>query len=294
MKSCLIPAFLLLCINLSFGQTTPTGKLLIDDVTVLTGFAAEAGSPVNFSDFQRLAPESDLLRGDYSEFRPRSGSSNPFGGAFSVLLGLRFRESNGENYRSNPRLRLGVSYVSSTMLSHSYFQSTTTPYDTLTSSATGEMIFVDSVNNKNLNMDYQYQQIRLDVSLIFSTNPASRWSLYGGLGVSSGLSVNASSEIAYSEYDQTSRNDYFRDNIYFSDDEYIQESFQNETNFSTMVYVPLGVDFRLGKNKPFWKQLHLVYELRPMVQFTNIPELGNYSNVGINSMFGLRVKWNEI
>lgn len=293
MRLLLIPAFLFLIVNFSFGQTSSGPRLLIDDVTVLTGFSGEASFPVSFSDFEKLAPQSDLMRGDYSDYRASRSSTNPYGGALSILMGLRFRGSDGESYRSNPRLRLGVSYMSSNMLSQTYFKTTRTPYDTLTSSATGDMIFIDSVNNQYLQMDYNYRQLRLDASLIFSTNPASRWSLYGGLGVSSGLSVNASTDISFSEYDQTDGQYRYFDGRY-RDGEYVSESFRNETSFATMVYVPMGVDFRLGKKRAFWKQLHLCYELRPMVHFTNIPELGSFSNVGVNSMFGLRVKWNEI
>lgn len=33
-------------------------------------------------------------------------------------------------------------------------------------------------------------------------------------------------------------------------------------NFFAMAYVPLGVDFRLGKNNEFWNRIHILMEIQ--------------------------------
>jgi hypothetical protein len=63
--------------------------------------------------------------------------------------------------------------------------------------------------------------------------------------------------------------------------------FTNKKKFACAAYVPLGVDFRIGKKRAFWKRTHLFYELRPSV--TTIPELRTFANAGVQQGIGLRV-----
>src|SRR5690606_33840629 len=134
------------------------------------------------------------------------------------------------------------------------------PYDTLTSSQTGQVVYIDSVYTQNYSMDYVSEQLRLDGSVIFRTNPEGRWSLYAGIGFTVGLSVNATTEIYYSKYGrietrypngQTSHSyQYYYPGSYISK----TETFRNKTNFSVSPYIPMGVDFRIGKKREFWKR----------------------------------------
>lgn len=54
----------------------------------------------------------------------------------------------------------------------------------------------------------------------------------------------------------------------------------------------MGVDFRLGKNKEFWKKLHLVYELRPGINMVSVPELRTFATASIQQGLALRVVFN--
>jgi hypothetical protein len=70
-----------------------------------------------------------------------------------------------------------------------------------------------------------------------------------------------------------------------------QELYSLKTVIGGSVYLPAGVDFRIGKRREFWKPVHLFYEIRPQVLYTNIPELGSSLRGGIQQGFGIRVKW---
>ena len=71
--------------------------------------------------------------------------------------------------------------------------------------------------------------------------------------------------------------------------ENIVEYFQNKMNFSTAIFIPMGVDFRMGKNREFWKRLHLYYEMKPSITYTAIPELKRITTVNLINSFGIKV-----
>ena len=276
-------------------QTTKTiKKISIQDVIVQRGSFASRTPISTPSDFNKLAPNSLLLKNDMSGFSQSNRNNVEIRNSFSVIMGLRFSDKENTSYRANPLMRLGVSYYSGTFFRDALQRKDRIAYDTLTSSQTGQALYVDSVVTRRYGMNYSAEQIRLDGSVIFSTNPEARWALYSGFGATAGVSVNAKTEIYYTEdtnietrypegYTQSSR--------YRNSDNTQWESFRNKNNFSASAYVPLGVDFRIGKKSEFWKRTHLFYEIRPGIDFTSVPEIGTVVNSGIQFGSGLRVSW---
>ncbi len=267
-------------------------RMNITNVYVLLGFALHTRQVSTLSDFKKLAPESILLD---SNFNGYSSSQNSFadngGFVFSTLVGINFLNHTKTAYKANPQLRLGVSYRSGLSLSRSLHKETNTPYDTLTSSQTGEMIFIDSVTTDNYFMKYHNEQLRMHLSIIFRTNPKARWSLYGGAGLTAGINFNSHTEINYSHQNSTrskmNSGDYTVDS--FGDNEFTTEEFNNKNGFGFSVFIPLGIDWRVGNKREFWKRLHLYYELSPEIDFTSVPELRTFVSSGAISNFGLRV-----
>jgi hypothetical protein len=190
-------------------------------------------------------------------------------------------------------LRLGVSYFSTTLLSTDFNKEDRKTYDTLISSQTGQTVYADSVITKMYNMYYSSEQLRLDASLIFRTNPESRWSLFTGIGITAGVSVKASTNIEYSGSDSNEFR-YMNGNI--STQNWWKtsktESHKNKNNVTASAFVPIGVDFRLGSKREFWKKIHLFYEMRPGINITSIPELGVVTNISLqHGLIGVRVSW---
>jgi hypothetical protein len=244
----------------------------------------------SLADFKALAPNSALLNRDLTGY---SSGSGYFGGDgsninFSALLGLQLRNAEGTGYRKSPLIRIGVTYGTANLLNYGLYNSTSTRIDTLTSSQTGQVTYVDSIWSSSYNMNYYSEQIRLDASMIFRTNPEARWSAYGGLGVTAGMSINAYTTIDYSEYSYGSSYSSF---YYGGNGVFSSETIRNKTNFGFSTYIPVGVDFRVGNKREFWKHIHLYYEWRPQIDVTVVPEVRTVSQARVQSNLGLRINW---
>ncbi|HLV43179.1 MAG TPA: hypothetical protein VKY37_12935 [Brumimicrobium sp.] len=291
-------AFILILFSFSaFGQDEkPVKRIAITDVQVYGGMLFKNDINGTLSDFRSLAPQSYLLNKDFSNFsqEERKGSSGDMGS--SIMIGIQFRDKNNSTYRANPFLRLGFNYSAGSTIAGSMRSSSITPYDTLTSSQTGNAIYVDSTESNSYGMFYSSDQLRFDGSLIFRTNPDARWSVYAGVGVTVGISLNASARIHYTKRRDVNMHGYGAGNPsgshYISPTEFKYEELRNKTNFSLSTYVPLGIDFRLSNRNKFWSRIHLFYEVKPAVNFVSIPELYTVTNTSFQHGLGVRVSWN--
>lgn len=145
-------------------------------------------------------------------------------------------------------------------------------------------------------MNYTSEQLRFDGSLIFRTDAQARWSLYTSIGITAGMSINAQTDIFYDKMERTEMN-YPNGNNYSSYSysgsyNYETEKYRNKNNFGLSTYIPMGIDFRIGKKREFWKWTHLFYELRPGINMTSIPELRTITNASIQHGLGLKVSRN--
>ena len=295
--SILSVAILLTVSYSAFGQeqSKTIKKISIHDIYIQTGSFSERNTNGTLTDFKALAPQSVLLNSDFTGYSQSNGFSLTSNIMFSVMLGIQFSDRQKTAYKINPQLRLGVCYFSGTSLTVGLFKEERKPYDTLISTQTGQTVYIDSVTTKSYSMNYTSEQLRLDGSLIFRTNPESRWSLFTGIGITAGLSINANTEIYYSKYDRTETR-YPNGNrsssySFYSGDNNKTEKFRNKNNFGLSTYIPMGIDFRAGKKKEFWKRTHLFYELSPGINITSIPELRTITNASLQHGLGLKVSW---
>lgn len=272
-------------------QTPPIRKVSISNFYVQLGLFTMLQQNGTLADFQALAPESDLLKIDFAGYTLSNGKTISSNSVFSIMLGLKFGDKQKTAYKANPELKLGVSYFTGNGFSASLNRIDRKPWDTLTSSQTGGVYYLDSVTNRTTMMSYDADQIRLCASLIFRTDPKARWSLYAGIGISAGMSLHARTSVSNSTYNNTEGG--FENQSTFSSipSDWALEtaSYNNKTNLGFSTFVPMGIDFRLGKKREFWKRTHLFYELGPGVSFTVIPELRTITSVGLQHGFGLRV-----
>lgn len=291
----ILSALMLLTVSFSVcGQDTTQNisRISIHDVFVQTGFLAEQSNNGSLSDFRALAPQSHLLYNNLSGFAATKGFNRNGNAVCSISMGLQFRDKDHLKYKANPLLRLGISYYSGNNLTASYNKEDRIPYDTLTSAHSGDVYYIDSVTTQYYNMDYYAKQIRFDGSLIFRTKSDSRCSLYAGIGISAGLCINTHTIISYSKLTSTGTEDgSFSGNYDYSDSDKT-ENYINQPGFGASAYIPMGIDFRLGKKNEFWKQLHFFYETRPGINIMAIPELRTLANISAQHGIGLRVSWN--
>ncbi len=284
----LLSTVILLIISFSFfgqeQQPKTVKRISIHDIYIQAGWLSEHNANAGtLTDFKKLAPQSVLLNNDLTGYSQSGGSiSNTM---FSVMLGIQFSDKQKTTYKANPLLRLGIIF-SGTNLTNGLYKEDRKRYDTLTSSQTGQAVYVDSINSKNYSMNYSSQQLRFDGSLIFRTNPEARWSLFTGIGITAGFSFNTNTNILYSKYSKISS---FPSSI--SSYSNLTENYKNKNNFAFSSYIPMGIDFRIGKKREFWKRTHLFFELRPGINSTSIPELRTITNATMQYGFGLKVSW---
>lgn len=299
-RNFLFTTTLLLFFSAAYAQEEKTiSRVNVSDLYIQAGISHGGDVTGTFSDFQKLAPNSALLKNDFTDYewwdRSTYQSSSEI---FSLLLGIQFSNKEKAAYKTNPKLRLGLTYLSESGISGSLTRFRTQTIDTLSSDQSDREVYVDSVNSSNYNMNYDYEQLRLDASLLFRTNPEQRFSLFAGIGMTAGISINSGTEIIHYKSTRTELRD--PNSIYHSsytnlssmDSERQSENFQNQTNYGFSAYVPLGIDFRMGNKREFWKRLHLFYEARPGISFIAIPELETITSTTVQQGLGVRVSWN--
>lgn len=268
--------------NSNAQEKTP--RVRISEFHLQTGFQYYPAETSSLEDFRKLAPNSILLKEDLPSYNS-FGYYNGRGNFSSVQLGLTFKN------HPNALLRVGLSNMGVSGLQNSYSKQDYFPYDTLTSSLTGEQTFIDSVSSQSYFMNHSSRQIRLDAALIFRTDASARWSLFAGIGASLGVNYNATTYISYyrnSYINNQNGNSY---NYGYNNGSEKTESFTTKNYLTTTAYIPMGVDFRIGKNKVFWKRLHLYYEIKPSISMTQIPALRTMTTVNMTQALGLKVSF---
>lgn len=269
--------------NSNAQEKTP--RVRISEFHLQTGFQYYPAQTTSLEDFQKLAPNSVLLKEDLPSYNS-FGYYNGRGNFSSVQLGLTFKN------HPNALLRVGLSNMGVSGLQKSYSKQDHFPYDTLTSSATGEQTFIDSVSSQSYFMNHSSRQIRLDAALIFRTDASARWSLFAGIGASLGVNYNATTYISYyrnNYINNQNGNSYY--NGYSNNGSEKTETFTTKNYLTTTAYIPMGVDFRIGKNQAFWKRLHLYYEIKPSISMTQIPALRTITTVNMTQALGLKVSF---
>lgn len=251
-------------------------------------FGSGFGGQINGSidDFKILAPNSSILAMDFSQYNPQGFPTYLTPGmnmssSYSLQLGLQCAKMPKVTYR------LGITHISNEgVISASGVYSQSFPYDTLTSSQTGDQTFLDSTNTKYYFMNHSNQQIRLDGAMIFRMFPEKRWSIHTGLGASIGMSYQSNTIIGYWE----SSSMYSYSGNYYFDQNGERESYKNKNSIGASLYIPFGIDFGIGKKREFWMPFHLYAETRPSLNINSINGIGTSFSPGMSSTLGLRVK----
>jgi hypothetical protein len=271
------------------AQPKPKGRLQLADLYIQTGMFHYIEAPLGLADYRLLAPNSVLLKQDFSSYNNPNYPLTVSSGHFSMLAGINFRE------KPNWQLRVGFSQSSEYLSNLNLYKWVNKPYDTLTSAQTGQQILVDSVYRTSYHFRHERQMMRVEASLIYRTNPERRWGFYAGIGVSVNLSLNSKTTITeYQDAYTEQKTNAYNTPRYFS---YIStelnnktEQFTNKNSVGYSFFTPLGVDFRVGKKHPLWSRVHLTYEIRPMVQVSSVNGLQKFSDFALQHNIGLRLR----
>ncbi len=258
-------------------------------VYVAGGAYLVADQPLFRGDLDKLTPGSTLLGQDLDDHTFTNDHYYTGTGSFEISLGLQPWKHQD---REGPELRLGVTYGGGISQSAFLQRTVRTPYDTLTSSQTGEQVFVDSVHESKYWIHRTSERFGMNASMIWRTR--ARWSFFGGGGFAGGLSMNARTTVQHDVVEGIdgpgSNYESGHYSYGYSGNATNEELFRNGTGWWLALYTPIGLDFQLARRSTFWNRLHLYYELRPQIIVQNAPELSTYTDFGIQSLFGVRLK----
>jgi hypothetical protein len=242
-------------------------------------------SEFNFSgtEVNAMAPGSVILMRDYDGYYAYNDFYGYGNGSFNALVGFQKVNEDSQKSSSSAVIRLGLHYGSLDVQVYNLNREDRVRVDTLTSSQTGQMTFVDSVTYNTLRANYLSEQLQLDASVIFSSDRERRFSLYAGFGTTFGMTFNNRTDVVYTE------NPYF----YYLEQNlgafsWETEQFKNKNGLIGSAYVPIGGAFKLSNSHPLWSKLMLYTEFRPSISYMQIPESGWTTNANLASLFGVR------
>lgn len=243
-------------------------------------------------DFRKLAPTSKMLQSanmlGYTNILSGYGGNS---GIFSIELG--FENKNSRRKSSRISYQIGITNIGSFGETRSTEKTNTYRVDTFTSSQSGAQFFRDSVVTDRLFMRYSASEFRFDGGMKISTNPNLRWSVFGGVAIGAGTVYNARTNISQSQSrSSTSPNTENGFTSFYSYEYFSSEEFKNKSGMNIYVATPIGIDFRIGKRREFWKRLHLVGEVRPGINRRKINNgIDSYTTTFTQQSLGVKVNW---
>lgn len=249
---------------------------------------------INQNEFNVLAPGAQMPENSMSY-------TTNFGWYASTLnMNVAFHplKQNGlaGEYNKNRTFRAGISAQGINASIYNTSNSFTTRIDTLVSSGNGSIYgFVDSINQDFTYSSYMATAVKLDFSYLASTDVSKRFSFYSGAGLNFGLTIAPRTEIQSHSWDSeriTDTNDnYISNQSVYNALNVNRQVYQNKMGYMAALYVPIGVDFRLGKKNEVMKKMHLFFELRPTISVLSIPEAKTYVYPSMQNCFGLKIEW---
>jgi len=248
----------------------------IVEANLLFGSTNRLNQELSPNDFKHYYTTSTILQNVPSNIN-NEGSGNYM--LPSSTLGLNI----GIKKTGKPSLfRLGVLYqgMGTTGAFYSHSESSGA-FDTLTSSATGQTFYVDSTRTETYLMDIRNENLGLDAAVIYSTD-YKRLNFFGGIGLNVMCSINSRTFISH-VVETTYGQEYDLLNIQLEG-----EVFKNKSAFSTSIYIPLGIDFTLGKKRPLLAKTSLHAEFRPAFYLQQMPDSKFRSSVSSSALFGLK------
>ncbi len=274
------------------AQDASLPRIAVGDFYIYSG--SHTGSfDMDITDFSKLAPESEVLGMDLSYYKKNYLLQRGDGNYLSVKLGLNFVNKEGNEYRLNPQLQIGFTYMTNNTAQYGIHLKETQRVDTLASVSTSNVVYVDSIYSSNIQTDYWSDNLLLDIALMYRTDVESRWSFFGGFGIAGGVSLKSRTDIFHTETEALNfiipgnENEFSMQNS--AEPVHTIESFSNSLNVLAFVQLPLGVNFKVAKSTKFWKDLNMFYEITPLLKYWNIPEAGSYITVGIKHGIGFKL-----
>ncbi|MBK9638995.1 MAG: hypothetical protein IPO63_14795 [Bacteroidetes bacterium] len=116
-------------------------KCDFSEIFILTGGAAGNNTLYDFKDFKKMAPESSLLKEDFTGFKSDVNGELYENTYVSIQLGFVPGKTRRENGKGSPLIRIGIGYESSDYFDVSLSKESSFRYDTLFNSQ-GQIVYL--------------------------------------------------------------------------------------------------------------------------------------------------------
>lgn len=276
-------ASILFCVNLNAQEVKPVKqpKFKIASFSGYYSASDERLPKGTLEDFRKLAPESELLQQDFSSYQQNPYHTTIFTKMCAGYVGFEFNNKDKNAFRKNSYLDMGFNYSEDMNLHAGYIKSTfqdANPGDQDTA-------FYDIFSMTNTS-----KRLFLDLSLRYKILSKKRFSFYTGLGLSAGALYNNMTWVSNAR-DMSyygSMVNYPEDSIPYNNSSIRMYAYKNKMGFAVTSYIPVGLDFRVGKKDNFFRMIHLFIEARPSAKVVFQPEIKPNFNAFLNYGFGVK------
>lgn len=202
-----------------------------------------------------------------------------------ISLGIEKRNKN-----CGSKTKIGLMYARIYHGIYNENDETITRIDTFKSSKSNETIFVDSVWQVRNQLYFYSKMLLLNYEIIKERLLTKHLSVFGGLGLTGGISLKTQTEILqtenlYNEYKfKNEQYGYVRNSVAKTN----VQIYKTERSSIMGVGIPLGVYRTINSNKKFFNRLAVYVELKPVI---NLCFNANYPTfIKLNTFIGLGIK----
>lgn len=273
MKPTLLALCSILLATASFAQSTSSCSWGIRDVSAQRGFYGSSQLP-NVANINAWFPKSKYLaeqanwRGDFTLNTFAFGQQTSLG---ATILQAPLKFSTNAVHQ----LRVSAVFGSGELFSGGNRQETTLYFDTLRSNQGAEVPYEKYLEEwVYVSAGYRYVGASVDYRLLF--NADGRWSFYGGVGALFGATYGVHSEVykhsivGYKDADGKGLELMHSPS---ADSDFESEQYTISSGTTLGFHLPVGINFRIGKNREFWRHWSLTYELNnQFYQVKNLPD----------------------
>lgn len=223
-----------------------------------------------------------------------STSNTRYSNQVGIMAGWNIAQKHKS--KLSHQLRTGFSFGSYQLnLEGSKHLETRIHVDTLVSSQTGNSYFIDSVFNQHSSLNHNANMLNLDISYIVRLESQRKFSVFTGLGLQAGFSLQ---NFMSSDYHESSYvEDYPNINRFaYRGNRYSSSAVESETRNlgSTNTYrmfVPIGLNYRLSNKSFLLKHINLFATYNIGIEFNRFEGISN--NTGFYQSFhvGTRISF---
>jgi hypothetical protein len=196
---------------------------------------------------------------------------------------IKYYPPNEDNeFFFHSRWLFGLTYHEANVFGFSHTRVERTRLDTLTAENGSEIYFLDSVVRDTHDSNYTSEQLKLNLAFHAITNPSKRWAFYAGVGLSCGFSIHSKIKHVHQIENAieltTPQDTSYSVGALSSDNKTIYETLDVCGNINFSGSIPFGLDFRVGEQSEFLRNVHLFVEFKPGVNVHIFPKIDPVAN----------------